>query len=61
MQVTPLTYTEFMSFFFVRGRWDTIQHAGKRDTKDSTIFDKIIAKEIPSTVVFEDDQVLAFR
>ncbi|XP_022950942.1 14 kDa zinc-binding protein-like [Cucurbita moschata] len=26
-----------------------------------TIFDKIINKEIPSTVVFEDDKVLAFR
>ncbi|KAJ4905115.1 HIS triad family protein 3 [Raphanus sativus] len=26
-----------------------------------TIFDKIISKDIPSTVVFEDDKVLAFR
>ncbi|CAN6457264.1 unnamed protein product [Victoria cruziana] len=26
-----------------------------------TIFDKIIAKEIPSTIVYEDDRVLAFR
>ncbi|KMT14942.1 hypothetical protein BVRB_3g064520 [Beta vulgaris subsp. vulgaris] len=26
-----------------------------------TIFDKIINKEIPANVVFEDDQVLAFR
>ncbi|XP_022983143.1 14 kDa zinc-binding protein [Cucurbita maxima] len=26
-----------------------------------TIFDKIINKEIPSTIVFEDDKVLAFR
>ncbi|KAL6225872.1 hypothetical protein ACLB2K_004721 [Fragaria x ananassa] len=26
-----------------------------------TIFDKIINKEIPATVVFEDDKVLAFR
>ncbi|XP_039136855.1 14 kDa zinc-binding protein [Dioscorea cayenensis subsp. rotundata] len=26
-----------------------------------TIFDKIINKEIPSTVVYEDDKVLAFR
>ena len=24
-------------------------------------FDKIIAKEIPSTIVYEDDKVLAFR
>ncbi|XP_010525428.1 PREDICTED: 14 kDa zinc-binding protein [Tarenaya hassleriana] len=28
---------------------------------DSTIFDKIINKEIPSTVVYEDDKVLAFK
>ncbi|CAD5180048.1 unnamed protein product [Musa acuminata subsp. malaccensis] len=27
----------------------------------TTIFDKIIKKEIPSTVVYEDDKVLAFR
>ncbi|KAJ3699694.1 hypothetical protein LUZ61_003399 [Rhynchospora tenuis] len=26
-----------------------------------TIFDKIIKKEIPSTIVYEDDKVLAFR
>ncbi|XP_002520586.2 14 kDa zinc-binding protein [Ricinus communis] len=26
-----------------------------------TIFDKIIDKEIPSTIVYEDDKVLAFR
>jgi len=26
-----------------------------------TIFDKIIRKEIPSTVVFEDEDVFAFR
>ncbi|KAL3632334.1 14 kDa zinc-binding protein [Castilleja foliolosa] len=26
-----------------------------------TIFDKIIAKEIPSTIVYEDESVLAFR
>ncbi|KAH1113248.1 hypothetical protein J1N35_006626 [Gossypium stocksii] len=26
-----------------------------------TIFDKIIKKEIPATVVYEDDKVLAFR
>ena len=32
-----------------------------KDTGEETIFDKIIRKEIPSTVVFEDDDVLAFR
>jgi hypothetical protein len=31
--------------------------AGHRDTDASTIFDKIVAKEIPSTVVFEDEKV----
>ena len=28
---------------------------------EETIFDKIIRKEIPSTVVYEDDDVFAFR
>ena len=32
-----------------------------QDNGEETIFDKIIRKEIPSTVVFEDDYVLAFR
>lgn len=27
----------------------------------ATIFDKIISKEIPADVVYEDDRVLAFR
>ncbi|KAJ1703828.1 hypothetical protein LUZ63_003607 [Rhynchospora breviuscula] len=31
------------------------------DTGGPTIFDKIIAKEIPSDIVYEDDKVLAFR
>ena len=26
-----------------------------------TLFEKIIAREIPATIVYEDDQVLAFR
>ncbi|CAM9425265.1 unnamed protein product, partial [Sphacelaria rigidula] len=43
------------------GRWDTILHAGKRDTSPSSVFDKILAKELPYTAVFEDDRVLAFR
>ncbi|KAJ6806023.1 14 kDa zinc-binding protein-like [Iris pallida] len=30
-------------------------------TDGPTIFDKIIKKEIPSTVVYEDDKALAFR
>ena len=44
-----------------RGRWDTIPLAGLRDVDPDTIFDKIIAKEIPSTVVYENDKVLAFK
>jgi histidine triad (HIT) family protein len=28
---------------------------------DDTIFDKILRKEIPADVVYEDDEVLAFR
>ena len=28
---------------------------------DETIFDKIIAKQIPADIVYEDDQVLAFK
>ncbi|KAF8092859.1 hypothetical protein N665_0400s0057 [Sinapis alba] len=31
------------------------------DTGAPTIFDKIIAKEIPSDIVYEDENVLAFR
>ena len=43
------------------GRWDAILHAGAKDTADPTIFDKIVAKEIPSTIVFEDEKVLVFK
>ncbi|GLT39750.1 hypothetical protein SLA2020_139250 [Shorea laevis] len=35
--------------------------AANADSGAPTIFDKIIAKEIPSTIVYEDDKVLAFR
>ena len=28
---------------------------------ESTIFDKIISKEIPAEILYEDDQVLAFK
>lgn len=35
--------------------------AGARDTADATIFDKIIAGEIPATIVKEDDKILAFK
>lgn len=29
--------------------------------ENRTVFHKILAKEIPSTIVFEDDEVLAFK
>ncbi|ONK61047.1 uncharacterized protein A4U43_C08F25690 [Asparagus officinalis] len=35
--------------------------AASVDSGGPTIFDKIIAKEIPSTIVYEDEKVLAFR
>jgi histidine triad (HIT) family protein len=37
-------------------------HAKERaEAGEPTIFDKIVAKQIPATIVFEDDSVLAFR
>ena len=32
-----------------------------KDTGEPTIFDKIISKEIPAKIVYEDEQSLAFR
>lgn len=42
-------------------RWDSIFLAGVRDTHPPTIFDKILAKEIPADIVYEDDKALAFK
>jgi len=44
-----------------KGRWDTILGAGVRDTADPTLFDQIIAGQIPATIVKEDDKILAFH
>ena len=44
-----------------KGRWDTILGAGLRDEAPGTLFDKIVAGEIPATIVKEDDKVLAFK
>lgn len=44
-----------------RNRWDPILGAGWRDKDPSTIFDKIIAGEIPSSIVKEDDKIFAFK
>ena len=32
-----------------------------KDTGEPTIFDKIISKEIPAKIIYEDEQSLAFR
>eukprot|EP00579_Thalassiosira_antarctica_P004734 CAMPEP_0201881730 /NCGR_PEP_ID=MMETSP0902-20130614/11940_1 /ASSEMBLY_ACC=CAM_ASM_000551 /TAXON_ID=420261 /ORGANISM="Thalassiosira antarctica, Strain CCMP982" /LENGTH=414 /DNA_ID=CAMNT_0048409993 /DNA_START=48 /DNA_END=1292 /DNA_ORIENTATION=- len=42
-------------------RWDTIWLAGLRDTAPGTLFDKIIAGDIPASIVKEDDHILAFK
>ena len=42
-------------------RWDSIWLAGQRDTAPGTLFDKIIAGDIPASIVKEDDHILAFK
>ena len=44
-----------------RNRWDSILGAGWKDTEPSTIFDKIVSGDIPSTKVLETEHVLAFK
>jgi histidine triad (HIT) family protein len=44
-----------------RGRWDAIFLAGLRDEDPATLFDKIVAGQIPATVVMEDNDILAFN
>ena len=36
-------------------------HARLRREEETTIFDKIVAKQIPADVIYEDDTALAFR
>ena len=43
------------------GRWDKLLYAGAKDTHAPTIFDRVLRKEIPSTAVFEDEDVLVFH
>ena len=43
------------------GRWNNIWLAGVRDDDPDTIFDKIIAGEIPASIVKNDKDVLAFK
>ncbi len=34
----------------------------KMDTgEETTIFDKIVSKDIPATIIYEDEEFLAFR
>lgn len=42
-------------------RWDGILGAGWRDEDPATIFDKILSRDIPASVVMEDEHLLAFR
>jgi diadenosine tetraphosphate (Ap4A) HIT family hydrolase/glutathione S-transferase len=44
-----------------RGRWDTILGAGVRDEEPATLFDKILAGDIPADIVRQDDKIFAFK
>jgi diadenosine tetraphosphate (Ap4A) HIT family hydrolase/glutathione S-transferase len=44
-----------------RKRWNSIWGAGLRDNDLATVFDKIVTGEIPSSKVYEDEDVLAFQ
>ncbi|KAL7575002.1 hypothetical protein ACA910_010819 [Epithemia clementina (nom. ined.)] len=44
-----------------RDRWGSILGAGWRDEEPGTIFDKILAGEIPAAVVKETEKALAFK
>jgi histidine triad (HIT) family protein len=44
-----------------RQRWNTILGAGIVDNLPSTIFDRIISKDISANIVYEDDDVIAFH
>jgi len=44
-----------------RDRWAPLLGAGTRDGAPPTLFDKILSREIPSEIVYEDDRCLAFK
>lgn len=44
-----------------RNRWDDILGAGFRDQAPATLFDNIIAGDIPAAIVKENDKILAFK
>ena len=50
-----LIFTRMMASSIER---DAAQSAVKTDV---TIFDRIVSKQIPATIIFEDEQCLAFR
>ena len=57
-------YDEIMDAFKAweeRERWSALLGAGVRDEDPATLFDKIIAGDIPATVVKETDKALAFK
>jgi len=56
-----LEMQEALGKWEANGRWDAILHAGLRDTAEATIFDKIISKDIPSEVVYEDERCVVFK
>jgi histidine triad (HIT) family protein len=41
--------------------WDLPVGASSWQTRPVTLFEKIVARQIPARIVFEDDQVLAFH
>jgi len=43
------------------GRWNSIRGAGLRDLEPQTIFNKIISGDIPASIVYEDNDILAFK
>ncbi|KAA8537199.1 hypothetical protein F0562_029669 [Nyssa sinensis] len=59
----PLHFRRAMSHVNARNDEEASAKAAAAnvDSGAPTIFDKIIAKEIPSTIVYEDEKVLAFR
>lgn len=50
-----------LSAWDAKERWGNILGAGNRDDAPSTLFDKILAGEIPSDAVYEDDVCYGFR
>ncbi len=42
-----------------REDWCTLTR--RPDTEGPTIFDKIVSKQIPASIIYEDDRALAFR